>query len=318
MKKIGLIGGLSPESTIHYYQRLCRRHNAQHGGLNFPEISIESLNLQQLIGLFGKNDWDGVAAILLSALHRLKAAGAGFAAILANTPHNAYSLIRGSSPLEILTIMDATARGLLRDGRKNVALLGTQATMEFGFFQKHFSENGIETLVPDAAQRRELDRIIWEELSHGDVRQGSRAAAAAMIAGLQRQGAEAVILGCTELGLLIKPEDTSLPLYDTLELHADAILDFASGHQGGGVAHNPALHRFELNLNGETALLEYSLEGSCLNLDHTEVPDALRGKGAGGALVRAALAEAKERGWRVTPHCTFVSAFLRKHPDLLP
>jgi len=227
MKKIGLIGGLSPESTIHYYQRLCHRYNAERGGLNFPEISLESINLQNLIGLFGKNDWNGVASVLLAALDRLKAAGAEFAAILANTPHNAYDLIRDSSPLPILTIMDATARGLLRDKRRNVALLGTQATMEFGFFQKQFSQNGINTLVPEAAARKELDRVIWEELSHGMVKPESRATAATMIASLQDQGAEAVILGCTELGLLIKSEDTPLPLYDTLELHADAILDFA-------------------------------------------------------------------------------------------
>lgn len=227
MKKIGLIGGLSPESTIHYYQRLCHRYNAQQGGLNFPEINLESINLQNLIGLFGKNDWDGVATILLTALHRLKAAGAEFAAILANTPHNAYDLICDSSPLEILTIMDATARGLLRDKRKKVVLLGTQATMEFGFFQKQFSKNSITTLVPEAKERQALDRIIWEELSHGVVQPASRTAASAMIADLQKQGAEAVILGCTELGLLIKTEDTPLPLYDTLELHADAILEFA-------------------------------------------------------------------------------------------
>ncbi len=315
MKKIGLVGGLSPESTVHYYQRLCRSHNERHGALNFPEISIESLNLQQLIGLFGKNDWDGVASILLSALHRLKAAGADFAAILANTPHNAFDLIRDSSPLEILTIMDATARGLLRDGRKNVALLGTQATMEFGFFQRHFAKNGIATLVPDAPQRKELDRIIWEELSHGNVHQNSRDAAAVMINNLQKQGAEAVILGCTELGLLIKPEDTPLPLYDTLELHADAILEFASG-QSPDVTNNTAQNRFEFHLNGETAFLEYSLQESGISLDHTHVPDALRGKGIGGILTRAAVAEAKNNGWNVTPRCEFVNAFLRKHPGL--
>ncbi|MBU3666614.1 MAG: amino acid racemase [Chthoniobacterales bacterium] len=228
MKRIGLIGGLSPESTVHYYQRICRSHNRKCGGLIFPEITIESLNLQELVGLFGKNDWDGVAAILLSALHRLKSAGAGFAAILANTPHNAYDLIRDTSPLEILTIMDATARRLARDGRKKVALLGTKATMEFGFFQKHFACAGIETQVPDAAQRAELDRIIWEELSRGVVLPASQIAAKTMMSDLERRGAEAVILGCTELGLLIKPGDSGLPLYDTLEIHADAILEFAA------------------------------------------------------------------------------------------
>jgi len=227
MKRIGLIGGLSPESTVHYYQHLCHHYNQKAGGLNFPKMTIESVNLGELITLFGKNDWDGVGAILLEAMQRLADAGADFAAILANTPHNAYDRIRERLPLEIVTIMDATCRGLERDGRKTVALLGTRATMEYGFFQNHFSARGIETCVPDAPERGELDRVVWEELSHGIVKESSRAAARAMIARLEQQGAEAVILGCTELGLLIKPEDTPLPLYDTLTLHADAILEHA-------------------------------------------------------------------------------------------
>lgn len=227
MKRIGLIGGLSPESTVHYYQRLCRAGNRELGGLNFPEITLESLNLQQLVDLFERNDWDDVAAILLAALHRLKEAGAEFAAILANTPHNAYDRLRDSAPLEILTIMEATSRGLTRDGRRKVALLGTRATMEFGFFQRHFAACGIEAIVPNSAGRETLDRIIWSELSHGVVQPESRAIARKMMEELERQGAEAVILGCTELGLLIHSSDIAIPLYDTMELHADAILEFA-------------------------------------------------------------------------------------------
>lgn len=227
MKRIGLIGGLSPESTVHYYQHLCHSYNQKAGGLNFPKMTIESLNLQELIALFGKNDWDGVASILLEAMERLVAAGADFAAILANTPHNAYERLRDRLPLELVTIMDATSRGLERDGRRKVALLGTKATMEYGFFQNHFSARGIGSCVPDAAARDLLNRVIWEELSHGIVKEESREAARQMIAWLREEGAEAVILGCTELGLLIKPEDTPLPLYDTLTLHADAILEHA-------------------------------------------------------------------------------------------
>lgn len=227
MKRIGLIGGLSPESTVHYYVILCREHNRRFGELNFPEMTLQSLNLQLLIAHFERNEWDKVGDILLDALQRLKNAGAEFAAILANTPHNAYEQIRDQSPLEILTIMDATSDALARDGRRKVALLGTRPTMEFGFFQQHFRTHGIETLVPDEGARQELDRIVWEELSHGTVRPESRAAAKSMIGGLVQQGAEAVILGCTELCLLIQPEDSPRPLYDTTRIHADAILDFA-------------------------------------------------------------------------------------------
>ncbi len=231
MKHIGLIGGLSPESTVHYYQILCREYNREHGGLNFPEITLVSLNLQQLVTRFERNDWDGVAAILSTALHRLKKAGAEFAAILANTPHNAYDRLRETTPLEILTIMEATATALQRDGRRHVGLLGTKATMEFGFFQQHFAARGITTRVLEAAQRQELDRIIWEELTHGRIEPASRAAARTMLADMARQGMEAIILGCTELSLLIEPADTPLPLYDTTRLHAEAILAFAQGQK---------------------------------------------------------------------------------------
>ncbi len=227
MKKIGLIGGLSPESTAHYYEIICREYNREFGSLNFPEMTIESLNLQSLVERFEINDWKGVAAILLQALNRLKRAGAEFAAILANTPHNAYDLIRDESALPIVTIMDATAAALVGDNRKRVGLLGTRPTMEYGFFQKHFQSRGIETLVPNQSDRRELDRVIWDELSHGTVKPESRVLARAMLDRLKTDGAEATVLGCTELCLLIEPTDSSIPLYDTTELHAKAILSFA-------------------------------------------------------------------------------------------
>lgn len=226
-KRIGLIGGLSPESTVHYYQYLCREYNRRRGGLRFPEIAMQSLNLQQLIELFEVNDWDGVAAILLESLRRLKSAGADFAAILANTPHNAYDRIRDASPLPIITIMDATCDALVRDERRRVVLLGTKATMEYGFFQSQFRQAGIETLVPEQSHRQELDRIIWEELSHGAVVEGSRKAAETMIKELVDSGADAVVLGCTELSMLVAPENSSRPLYDTTALHAEAILNYA-------------------------------------------------------------------------------------------
>jgi aspartate racemase len=190
-------------------------------------MTIESLNLQTLVQFFEVDDWDSVANILLKALERLQNAGADFAAILANTPHNAYELIRDESPLPIVTIMEATAAALVSDNRKRVGLLGTRPTMEYGFFQKHFQSQGIETLVPNEAHRHELDRIIWEELSHGIVKPDSRAVARSMLNEVANDGAEAMILGCTELCLLIEPEDSPRPLYDTTELHTTAILNFA-------------------------------------------------------------------------------------------
>ena len=227
MKRIGLIGGLSPESTAHYYQIICREYNRQFGQLNFPEMTIDSLNLQTLVRCFEINDWDSVAKILLGAIERLQKAGADFAAILANTPHNSYELIRNETPLPVVTIMEATAAALVSDNRKRVGLLGTRPTMEYGFFQKHFQSQGIETIVPNEAHRQELDRIIWEELSHGTIKPESRDVAQSMLNSLADSGAEAVILGCTELCLLIEPEHGPRTLYDTTDLHAMAILRFA-------------------------------------------------------------------------------------------
>lgn len=221
---IGLIGGLSPESTVHYYQRICRRFNEQATGLEFPQIVLHSVNLQKLMDCFERNDWRQVAAYLTESMERLAAAGADFAAILANTPHNAWEHLEGRTPLPVLTIMEATATELLSRGVNRVALLGTRATMECGFFQDHFSKRGIEALTPEQDDRKELDRIVWEELSHGRVLESSRERARAIIGSLEAQNVQAIILGCTELSMLIRPEDSQQPQLDTMTVHADAIL----------------------------------------------------------------------------------------------
>lgn len=221
---IGLIGGLSPESTVHYYQRICRRFNEQAAGLEFPEIILDSLNLQKLMDCFERNDWPQVAVYLREAMDRLVAAGADFAAILANTPHNAWEHLEGRTPLPVLTIMEATADALIAQKLERVALLGTRATMERGFFQDHFRRRGIETLTPEADDRKELDRIVWEELSHGKVTGASRERARAIIRSLEGERMQAVILGCTELSMLIRAEDSRCPQLDTMIVHADAIL----------------------------------------------------------------------------------------------
>jgi aspartate racemase len=221
---IGLIGGLSPESTVHYYQRICRRFNEQAEGLEFPEIILYSLNLQKLIVCFSRNDWSQVAVQLREAMEHLKEAGAGFAAILANTPHNAWHHLKGHTPLPVLTIMEATADALIAKNMHRVALLGTRPTMECGFFQEHFEQRGIETLTPGADDRMELDRIVWEELSHGKVTETSRERARAIIRSLEDNNIQSVVLGCTELSMLIQPEDSRCPQLDTMAVHADAIL----------------------------------------------------------------------------------------------
>ncbi|MCP5426390.1 MAG: amino acid racemase [Gammaproteobacteria bacterium] len=227
MKHIGLIGGLSPESTVHYYEQLYRTYNERFGKLHFPELTIRTINLQRLAPHFDTDDWESVAEILLEALDALHGAGCDFAAILANTPHNAYERLKDRSPLEILTIMDASADALVADERNVVGLLGTRPTMEYGFFQKSFADRGLETRIPGPEHRRALDQIIWEELSHGVVEPRSRELARAMIAQLENDGVDAVLLACTELNMLVKPEDSRCRQYDTAAIHSDAILAYA-------------------------------------------------------------------------------------------
>lgn len=226
MKHIGIVGGLSPESTIEYYQIICREFNKKFGELNFPQITIRSINLEELVGLFKKNQWDKVATIILNAVRDLEDAGAEFAAIAANTPHNAYYAIQRGSSIKVLSIMEATADAVKKAQLKKVGLLGTQATMEYGFFQKTFKDYGIETVVPGKADRSYVDKTIWEKLSHGRIDEEDELKHREIILKLTNEGAQGIILGCTELPLLIK-EDMGIPLFDTASIHALAIFNYA-------------------------------------------------------------------------------------------
>jgi len=227
MKHIGIVGGLSPESTIEYYKLICEEYNKQIGGWNFPQITIRSLNLQEIADLFMADRWDEMADVIISAISDLQRAGADFTAIATNTPHNAYEKIREESPLEVLSIMDATAQEIQKDGIEKVGLLGTKQTMEYGFFQKTFADYGIKAITPDEKDRESVNNVIWNELVHGKITDKARERYKGVIDRLVQRGAEGVILGCTEIPLLIKPSDSPIKTYDTTTIHARAILDYA-------------------------------------------------------------------------------------------
>lgn len=228
-KHIGIVGGLSPESTTEYYRIITREYNKKAGGLNFPEMTIRSLNMREIVDLFNQDRWDEMADIIVSAIHDLQRAGADFAAVATNTPHNAYERIREKSPLYVLSIMDATAREIQKGGYKKVGLLGTKQTMEYGFFQKTFKKYGIETVTPDEEDRNFVDGVIWNELVHGKITEKAKQGYKGVIDKMVKNGAEGVILGCTEIPLLIKPNDSPVKTYDTTTIHAKAILDYALG-----------------------------------------------------------------------------------------
>ncbi len=227
MKHIGIVGGLSPESTIDYYRILCRAYNERFGGVHFPEMTIRSINLEEMFGYFKSDDWQAAARRILAALHDLKAAGADFAAIASNTPHNAYDIFAPKAPLPVVAIMDATADAIIADNITTVGLLGTAMTMECGFFQRAFERRGIHTLIPDREDRAYVNESIWKELTHGIVRQETKARYIEIITRLINNDAQGIILGCTELPLIVRPGDIPVKTYDTAEIHAVSILNYA-------------------------------------------------------------------------------------------
>jgi len=227
MKRIGLVGGLCPESTREYEKIICDEYNRRVGGLNTPEMVVYYLNLQKIADLQNKNRWDLVGAEMVKAIFSLRDAGADFAAIASNTPHNAYNHIITSSPLEVLSIVDAAAEKIHEDNISNVGLLGTKQTMELGYFQKVLESRDISTFVPDEKGRDFIDRVIFEELVHGATTQAAKEGYIRIIKELAERGAEGIILGCTEIPLLIKQEDVPTKVYDTTAIHAKAILEYA-------------------------------------------------------------------------------------------
>lgn len=227
MKHIGLVGGLSPESTIEYYRIICSEYNKQFGGCRSPQLTLRSIDLQEISDLFSKWKWDDMADVIISAIKDLKQAGADFAALATNTPHIAFDRIRDNSPLELLSIMDATADEVEQDNKRIVGLLGTKYTMGSDFYQRALKQRGIETMVPHDFEREKIDGIIWEELVHGVIKDSSREIYKIIVRSLQSRGCEGVILGCTEIPMLIKPEDSPIKTYDTTTIHAKAILEYA-------------------------------------------------------------------------------------------
>jgi aspartate racemase len=225
MKHIGIVGGLGPKSTAEYYKIICHEFNEKFSELNYPEMTIRSVNLQRIATLFKADKWEEMAEEIVKALHDLKNAGADFAAIATNTPHNGFDFIKAKSPLPLLSIMDATAQKIKENNMNKVLLLGTKQTMEHGFFQKTFSSYGIETIIPKKEDRDLIDDLIWTELIHGIITEETKAKFLEIIA--KTNDIQGIIFGCTEIPLLLKQEDCTLPVYDTTTIHAKAILAYS-------------------------------------------------------------------------------------------
>lgn len=230
MKIIGLIGGMSWESTIPYYRQINEAVKRRLGGLHSARLVLYSVDFHDIECLQRSGDWQAAAALLIDAARALHSAGAECLVLCTNTMHKVAAEIESSVPLPLLHIADPTASAIRHAGFASVGLLGTRFTMEESFYRGRLLErHGLNVIVPDPEARAAVHRIIYEELCLGRIEAPSRQIYRRIMQDLVRQGAQAIILGCTEISLLVGAEDCSVPLFDTTALHAQAAADYALG-----------------------------------------------------------------------------------------
>ncbi|MEM8683388.1 MAG: aspartate/glutamate racemase family protein [Pseudomonadota bacterium] len=227
MKTIGLLGGMSWESTALYYRLINEDIRARLGGLHSAKIALLSVDFHAIEALQANDDWAAAADALATSARQVEAAGAECLLICTNTMHLVAPAVAEAISIPLLHLADATAQQIRADGVDCVGLLGTRFTMEKDFYRERLEAQGLTVLTPDEDARRLVNDVIYNELCLGDLRDSSRAAFLEIIESLRARGAEAVIEGCTEIGLLVTPADTTMKLYDTTLIHAKAAVDFS-------------------------------------------------------------------------------------------
>lgn len=228
MKTIGLIGGMSWESSLEYYRIINEEVKKQLGGTHSARCIMYSVDFDEIEKLQEAGDWEKMTKIMIAVGLSLERAGADFIVICTNTMHKMVDDMEENLDLPILHIADATAESIKGMGLKKIALLGTNYTMEQDFYKgRLIDKHGLDVIIPEKSERDIVHEIIYKELVLGEIREESREDYKMVIEKLKDRGAEGVILGCTEIGLLIKQEDTKLPVFDTTEIHAKAAVKFA-------------------------------------------------------------------------------------------
>ncbi len=228
MKTIGLIGGMSWESSLLYYRLINQGVKQRRGGLHSAQLLMYSVDFSIIENLQHKGDWEGAAEILIDAAQRLEAGGADFFLIGTNTMHQVAGAVADAVGIPLLHIADATGEVLRHDQARRVGLLGTAFTMELGFYRDRIQQQyGIEVIVPELHDRQMVHDIIYQELCQGQVDTESREVYLAIIDRLRAQQIDGVILGCTEIGMLLDSRHTDIRLYDTTEIHAQQAVDYA-------------------------------------------------------------------------------------------
>ena len=227
MKTIGLIGGMSWESTVPYYRHINERVKERLGGLHSARVILYSVDFHDIERLQHAGDWSAAGALLAQAARALELAGADFLVLCTNTMHKVAAAIEAAVAIPLLHIADPTAQQIRQAGHAVVGLLGTRFTMEQDFYRQRLERQGLAVLVPPDQERETVHRIIYDELCLGQVLPASRAAYQASIENMARAGAQAIILGCTEISLLVQQQHATLPLFDTTAIHAMAAADLA-------------------------------------------------------------------------------------------
>ena len=227
MKIIGIVGGVSSESSAEYYRLINKEVRLRLGATHSAELVMYSLDFQPIAQLQLQQRWRELADVLIGAITRLERAGAEFVILASNTLHVVSDLVEASIQIPLLHIADAAAQEIDRCGISTVGLLGTRAVMEQNFYKHNFRAHGITSLVPGQEQKEFVHNLIYDELCQGKLIPESREQLQTIILGLQRAGAEAVVLACTELPLLIRNEDTPVKLFDTMTLHVRKAVTYA-------------------------------------------------------------------------------------------
>ena len=221
MKTIGLIGGMSWESTVTYYKIINETVKEKLGGLHSAKCILYSVDFQEIEECQANGNWEKSGEILGEAAYNLEKAGADFIVICTNTMHKVVNQIKEKISVPILHIAEMTAEKILEKGLKNIALLGTKYTMEQDFYKSKLIEKGINVIIPDKNDIETINEVIYDELCLGTINFNSKKKFLEIVDKLRSKGAEGIILGCTEIGLLIKNEDTDVPLFDTAVIHAE-------------------------------------------------------------------------------------------------
>lgn len=230
MKTIGLIGGMSWESTLPYYSHINTLVRERLGGLHSARVVLNSVDFEEVAALQRADDWDAAATLLVAAARAVEAAGAGCVLVCTNTMHKVAPQIQAAVDIPLLHIGDALGVAVRKVGLQRLGLLGTRFTMEQAFYRDYLREmHALEVLVPAEAERALVHRVIFDELCVGRAEPASRAAYRNIMAGLAAAGAQGIILGCTEISLLVDGSDAPVPLFDTTALHARMAVDWALG-----------------------------------------------------------------------------------------